>query len=115
MKIITDAGIEIEESQIDTEYAKAIIRNMVDRVITENIFKEDALKELERIERYVSKAKARAELMASKEGGEEENWGKCLAAFKASGYTGGGVTAYLDSREKHDPMDDDPNRDRDPK
>lgn len=42
-------------------------------------------------------------------------WAKengCLAAFRKSGYTGEGVAAYLESRKDHDPMDDDPNRDR---
>lgn len=46
---------------------------------------------------------------------DDRGFGECLAVFEASGYTGGGVTAYLDSRKNHDPMDDDPNRNRDPK
>lgn len=46
---------------------------------------------------------------------EEESWKKCKAAFEACGYTGDAVTKYMDSRKDHDPMEDDPNRDRDPK
>ena len=106
MKIITDAGFEINENQIDIEYAKTMINAMLDIIITESTFKEDALKELSRVERRLEKAQARAALMASSDPG----WEKCRKAFEACGYTGAGVTAYMNSRKHHDPMDDDPNR-----
>ncbi len=38
------------------------------------------------------------------------SWEKCKKAFENSGYTGGGVATYMDSRQNHDPMDDDLNR-----
>ena len=41
---------------------------------------------------------------------EIDSWEKCKKAFENSGYTGGGVAAYMDSRQNHDPMDDDLNR-----
>jgi len=95
MKIITEAGIEIDESQV--EYAKRIIRSMVRIISTESDTPSDAIKDFERVQQYIE---------------QEKEWQECQAAFEADGYTGADVTAYLDSRAKHDPMDDDPNRDR---
>jgi len=97
MKIITEAGIEIDESQIDVEYAKRIIRSMVRIISIESDTPSDAIKDFERVQQYIE---------------QEKEWQECQAAFEADGYTGADVTAYLDSRVKHDPMDDDPNRDR---
>jgi len=97
MKIITEAGIEIDESQIDVEYAKTIIRTMVRIIGVKSDTASDAVVDLERVQRYIA---------------QEKDWQECLAAFKADGYTGSDVNAYLNSRAKHDPMDDDPNRDR---
>jgi len=67
MKIKTDAGIEIEEKDIDIDYAKGIIRKMLDIIISESTFQEDAFKELVRVEKYIEKAVARAALMASRD------------------------------------------------
>lgn len=57
MKIITGAGIVIKEEEIDVEYAKAIIRAMLSRIAKGCAFREEALKELERVERYVTREK----------------------------------------------------------
>jgi hypothetical protein len=39
-------------------------------------------------------------------------WLETLKVLNDCGYTANGVTAYLESRQDHDPMDDDPNRHR---
>jgi hypothetical protein len=65
MKIITDAGIEIAESQIDTEYAKTIINAMLSSIVNDCVYKEDALKELDRVQNYLDKFRAKAEMFSS--------------------------------------------------
>ena len=37
-------------------------------------------------------------------------WLEMQRAFLGCGCTGNAVTAYMNSRSEHDPMDDDPNR-----
>lgn len=64
MKIITESGIEIKENEIDIEYAKNMIESMLNIIVNQCNFQEDAQKELARAQRRLDKAVARAALMA---------------------------------------------------
>jgi len=99
MKIITEAGIEIQEDQIDVEYAKTLVMSLILRISNESESAKEALKHFASVQRFVER---------------EVEWKKTLVVFEQDGYTGKDVAAYLDSRENHDPMDDDPHRDRNP-
>jgi len=64
MKIITEAGIEINEREIDAEYAKNLIRTMVRLISTQSVSREMAIADLGRMENYIKKEKEWQETLA---------------------------------------------------